>query len=395
MLHAGALDSIHLRRWAELTGDLGHQVSIAGHLRAGFAAAVDASAQVHVSPQLRWASTRHAQRTGRRRDVMFASLPNPAVEVPMLAAWLRRLVGRLRPDLIHAHWLPHWGAAAALAGGPPLVAGAWGSDIYDLRGVRRWLAGLTLARAEFVVAPSPHAAGALSSRSGRAGRVFHLEQGLDLDAFRPPSPEEREAARARLGVADGPAVLSFRTSAPVYRLPLVVEAFRRLLAQRPDARLLMVHGALPLDNATAAVLAGLGDSVRVLGEASPEEMRTCFHAADVGVSVPSSDGSPNSVWECLASGTPVVCSDLPQLRERFSPGEGAVFATSDSGAVAHALEGVVADSARAHGLGAAGRTWCEANVDRRDSMPRLDALYRGAVRDRACARAGSRPGARA
>jgi len=360
-------------------------VTVVGHLRPGFSPALAPSAQVLFAPQLRWASTRHAQRTGRRVDHILASLPNPAVEVPLAATWLRRLVRRLRPHLIHAHWLAHWGAAAALAGGPPLVAGALGSDVYLLNGLRRRLAELTLARADFVVAPSPHAATTLASRSDRPDRMLHVEQGIDLDVFRPPSRDEREAARATLGLTPGPAVLSFRASTPVYNLPLVAQAFRRLLARRPDAQLLMVHGALPLDRATVTALSGLGDSVTVIGEASQAEIRTCFHAADAGLSVPSSDGSPNSVWECMASGTPVVCSDLPQLRERFDPDDGAIFSKRDPEAVARALDGVVAEPAGARTLGAAGRRWCERNVDRRESLRHLDALYRRAVRDRACA----------
>ncbi len=49
------------------------------------------------------------------------------------------------------------------------------------------------------------------------------------------------------------------------------------------------------------------------------------------------------------------CSDLPQLRERLGHGAGAVFAAREPDAVARALDGVIADPARGHELGAGGQ----------------------------------------
>jgi glycosyltransferase involved in cell wall biosynthesis len=298
------------------------------------------------------------------------------VEVPVWAAWLRRLVRRLDVDVVHTHWLPYWGAAAGLARTKPLVAGAMGSDVYLLDGVERRLANVALAHAQVVVAPSPHATDALRARNGRPDRCVHLEPGIDLDAFRPPTGAERAWARHALGLGDGPAVLSFRAAGSVYGLPLAIEAFRRLRERRPDAQLLVVHGRIPLDGAAKAALMSLDGGVRVLGAVPHEQMRTCFHAADVGISVPSSDGSPVSLWECLACGTPAVCSQLPQLAGRVGERSGVLLAQRSPSALAAALDSVLTGASRGRALGLAGREWCQANMDRRDSLERLDRLYR-------------------
>src|SRR4051794_13090099 len=306
VLHAGPLDSIHLARWVELTAELGHVPVVAGHLRRGFRAAELAASvdRAHRAWQLPWASRRGTQLTGRALHRALASLPNGLVEVPLWAAWLRRLMRGLDVDVVHAHWLPSWGAASGLARARPLVAGAMGSDVYLLEGVERRFADVALARARVVVAPSPHAAAALRARGVPANRCVHLEPGIDLDAFRPPSDAERGSARDALGVGGGPVVLSFRSAGPVYGLPLAIEAFRRLRTRRADAQLIVVHGPIPRDGATEAAIRSLGGGVRVLGDVPHAHMRTCFHAADVGISVPSSDGSPVSLWECLSCGTP-------------------------------------------------------------------------------------------
>jgi glycosyltransferase involved in cell wall biosynthesis len=53
-------------------------------------------------------------------------------------------------------------------------------------------------------------------------------------------------------------------------------------------------------------------------------MAQYYNAADIGISVPYSDGTPSSVLECMACGTPVILSDLPSLR---------VWATHDKDAL--------------------------------------------------------------
>jgi glycosyltransferase involved in cell wall biosynthesis len=378
VLHAGTLDSVYLASWIQLTAQLGHVPLVAGHLHRGLTRApVRLPAEgIHRSWQLPWASARGARITGRPLHRWLASLPNSLFEVPVWAAWLRRLASRLQADVVHAHWLPTWGAAGALGGTRPLVVGAMGSDVYRLDRAERWLADTALARAQAIVAPSPHATAVLAARSGRPGCCLHLEPGIDLDAFRPPRAGERATARRALGLAEGPVVLSFRGAAPVYDLPLVIEAFRRLRRRRHDAQLVVVHGRLPLDRAAKAALGKLGGVARVLGVVPHWRMRTCFHAADVGVSVPRSDGSPVSVWECLACATPAVCSALPQLTGRVGERGGVAFVRRTPDEIAGALDAVLADPPGARALGLAGREWCEANVDQRHSLPRVDRLYR-------------------
>ncbi len=104
-------------------------------------------------------------------------------------------------------------------------------------------------------------------------------------------------------------------------------------------------------------------------------MPRLLRAATVGVSIPSSDGSPSSVWEALASGLPTVTSDLPQIEEKVGGAGAAVLAEPRSGPVAEALT-APADRPRAAGaLGAAARAWAERDADQRDQRARLRGVY--------------------
>jgi glycosyltransferase involved in cell wall biosynthesis len=100
-----------------------------------------------------------------------------------------------------------------------------------------------------------------------------------------------------------------------------------------------------------------------------------MRAADVGVSIPSSDGSPSSVWEALACGLPLVLSDLPQLREVVGDGGPARFVEPQSVQVADALGVVLSDPAARERMAHAGRDWALRHGDRDDQIERLGLLY--------------------
>jgi glycosyltransferase involved in cell wall biosynthesis len=50
-------------------------------------------------------------------------------------------------------------------------------------------------------------------------------------------------------------------------------------------------------------------------------MAELYRMSEVVVSVPISDGTPVSVLEAMACGKPVICTDLPSLREFITNGE--------------------------------------------------------------------------
>jgi len=51
---------------------------------------------------------------------------------PLLVPGLRKLIARLSPDLVVAHYLPNYGLLAALCGFRPHVIVGWGSDLLVL-----------------------------------------------------------------------------------------------------------------------------------------------------------------------------------------------------------------------------------------------------------------------
>lgn len=127
--------------------------------------------------------------------------------------------------------------------------------------------------------------------------------------------------RARRGWGEGEfVVLSTRSWAPLYGVEDLVRAFVGAAGQRPELRLLMLAGG-PLSPKIKAMVrnAGLIDRVHFPGQINQNDLPDYYRAADLYVSTSHSDGTSISLLEALASGLPVLVTDIPGNREWISP----------------------------------------------------------------------------
>jgi glycosyltransferase involved in cell wall biosynthesis len=286
-------------------------------------------------------------------------------------SWLRSVLDRVEPDLVHAHYLARWPYIAALAGCRPLIVTPWGWELYLAAGRDRRWADHALREADAVLALSLPMRRELQSRGVPADRIEVADLGVDLARFR-PSPDTADAGE--------PVILSFRGTPPtteLYNLDVVLDAFRIVRRRLPGATLVFLHGGAPLMEEAQARLDDLaGDGiVHVAGHVPHAEMADYMRAATVGVSIPVSDGSPSSVWEALATGLPLVLSPLSQVQERIGDTGAVVFAEPRAETVAAALIDVLEDAERREAMARRARAWAESNVDESREITRLSEVY--------------------
>jgi L-malate glycosyltransferase len=357
LLMLGPVNHPHVEHLALAMRERGFDVTAAGHVEPTLPPSILPPAGVPVL----------AAPAAARRD------PTGAVAHVL---WIRRLCRELRPDVVHAHWLCGYAAFAAIAGASPLVAMAWGSDVFGASGVRTLGNRIALRGARVAMADSQALLDRLVELGAARDTTVLVNWGVDLAAFTPVNGA-RPAVRAGLGLGPGPVILSPRSLTPIYNPDTILAAFERVTRQRPDAQLVLKHMGV----ADAAKRAHTRDPrVRVVGHVPHAQMASYYQAADVCVSIPSSDSSPRSVWEAMACGCPVVLSDLPWVRELITPGRDALVVPVQARAVADAIGRVLAEPPLAAGLGARGRALAEAHRDRGAEMDRLAAVYRSLAR---------------
>lgn len=164
-----------------------------------------------------------------------------------------------------------------------------------------------------------------------------IYNGVDLQRFQPPSPEQRQAARAELTLGDAFVVLNIGGVEPrknTVRLLRAFEHVKRMLAAAGRASVLLLPGGETLLDHTPyrqefeAALAGSGLSDRdvcVMGVVPDDRVPRLYHAADMLAFPSVKEGWGLAVLEAMASALPVLASDLPVFREYLRSGENALL----------------------------------------------------------------------
>lgn len=258
----------------------------------------------------------------------------------------RQLLRELAPTVVQAGPIQSCAWLAVKAGfAAPVMAVSWGSDILvhahadeDARGVtREALAGASafLCDSEAVLdtardfAPMPDE------------KVVKFPWGIDLSAF----PSGKGWGPIRPDWQDRKVVLSTRAWESLHGVETLLEAFALAHASDPELRLILgstgskagwVNGFLNKK--------GLEAVVHAPGQLPQDEIPGLFRSAHVYASCAHSDGTSISLLEALASGLPVVVTDIPSNEEWVGPEQawGWLAPAGDAPAVAQAFHAAFA-----------------------------------------------------
>ncbi|MFJ5234923.1 glycosyltransferase family 4 protein [Kitasatospora sp. NPDC088391] len=242
-------------------------------------------------------------------------------------AGLRSEFRRLRPELVHTTLYESdvLGRAAALSARVPVVSSlvnaAYGPEHLHARGLRPWKVraaqgadALTAQGVRRFHALTEHVADVMAARLRVARRrIDVVPRGRDVELLGSVTPARRAAVRAGLGLAeDVPVVLAAARQQYQKGLDVLVSAWPRVRAARPDAVLLLA-GSRGAETARLEELAARTSGVRFLGPR--DDVFDLMAAAEV-FAVPSRwEGLGSAAMEAMGVGVPLVCADVPALRE--------------------------------------------------------------------------------
>ena len=318
-------------------------------------------------------------------DVRTRPLPRSALAAMRAARSFLADLRVFRPDLLHLHYAGgKLGTMAALAGIRPMVVTVMGGDVLPeqhpggLARLERRATRRILEQADLLLVKSEALRPALEAWGGFGSKAEVVRWGVDPARFR-RDPVAAEAMRARLGLsARDRAILSPRPLAPLYNVHLAVEAMPEILASAPDAVLLVTeyNAEGSYRDAVRRRAGPLGDRVRFTGEIPAADMPALHSLADVMVSLPSSDGLPQSLFEAMACGTPAVLGRLPAYAEAVTDGESALLVDPAAPDVARAVVRLLNDEGLRARLAARGLARVREIAFLPGELDRVEALYR-------------------
>ena len=211
-----------------------------------------------------------------------------------------------------------------------------------------------------------------------ARRVVRIYNGVDAQAFVPPTPQQRGAARAQLGFSDGDFVVGtvagFR---PEKNHDVFFDGIHKALRTIAQLKVIAAGGG-PLFEHYQQYCERLGLAERVIFTGAIHNVQRYLHAMDVGCLVPGgNEGFSNAVLEKMAMGLPMIVTDVGGNAEAVLEGDnGFVIPPRDAAAFATALERMHADPARTARMGQRSRQRVEEKYSL-DGMWRAHAqLYR-------------------
>jgi PEP-CTERM/exosortase A-associated glycosyltransferase len=311
-------------------------------------------------------------------------------------ARIEQLAAELRPDILHAH-SPVLNAIPAIRAGRKLgipvvyeIRAFWEDAAVDhgttTEGSLRYRA--TKALETWAIKRADHAfticEGLRADIVGRgipATKVTVIPNAVDIESFQ-LSGDADPVLRAELGLA-GTTVVGFVGSFYAYEgLDLLLDAFAALLQTRPELRLLLVGGGPQDANLKAqAQRLGVADKVIFTGRVPHSEVSRYYDQIDL-LAYPRHSMrltelvTPLKPLEAMAQGRLFVASDVGGHKELIRDGEtGKLFKAGSAGALAAAIDDMLAHRERWPAMRAAGRHFVEEVRNWKNSVANYRAVY--------------------
>ena len=234
------------------------------------------------------------------------------------STFLLRVV-RARAGLVH---FPHYNLPLAFPGRSVVT-------IHDLfsyrfpeihsgwlpRSVNRLLISNAVRRAAAIITPSRATAADVANRFPRASeRIVPIAEAADERFAAVRNPPGETAWQRYFGVR--PPYFLYLGQWKAYKnVPLIIEAFGRIVAQHPGVQL-VIAGQDPRHPEVAAAVSHLPPGSALLPGHLPDDAVADLYRGAAAVVLPSrAEGFGLPVLEAMACGVTVVCSDIPVLRE--------------------------------------------------------------------------------
>lgn len=302
----------------------------------------------------------------------------------------RPLMTRLRSevDVLHGHKIGSnvWASVLGTLARTPVIVAHEHTWSFEGQPLRRLLdRRLIAARADAFLAVS-----ALDrKRMIEIERIDPAKVLLVPNGIPDPPPPGASDLRRELGIGQEPVVGTVCALRPQKALGVLLEAASTLADRIPGVKVVIVGDGpeRPVLERRIAELR-LQRTVRLLGHR--DDARDLMRGFDVAVCCSDFEGTPLSVLEYMQASLPIVATRVGGIPDLLETGrEGVLIEPGTPVELATAIEGLVADPARAARLGAAARSRQQARFEIGVTVREVERIYEGLASGRTAAELGA------
>lgn len=294
--------------------------------------------------------------------------------ISMLRA--RRLIKKIKPDIVHAHYATSCGLTAMMCGFHPTIVTVHGSDLTT--GIKspiwRPLLRRILTFADCVNTVSKDLEEMAISLGIEPDKIKTLTLGIDMDTF-------TSTDRSEIFPSNPIRLLCTRRLEPVFDHPTIIAALARLKEKKFEFRMTFVgDGSLRDALKQQAEDVGLNGCVKFTGKVPNNNLPDIIRRHDVYLSASLWDGTSLSLLEAMATGLFPVVSDIKAnsalLRHNV---DGLLFKIGDADDLAKCIMKFVEHPQLAIDAARQNRLKVIESADRKNNMKRLEKIFEGLI----------------
>ena len=333
-------------------------------------------------------------------DVIFISLsPSPERGVPTYNVGLgtrysetagkwkypismiraRRLLKRLKPDIVHAHYATSAGLAALICGFHPTIVTAHGSDLTLGIKSRIWrpLLRRIFQHADCVNAVSQDLAQMVVSLGIETNKVETLTPGIDTDEF-------AFVQRGAPDLSQGLRIVCTRRLEPVFDHQTIINALAMLNEKGIKFDMTIVGDGSARDELKQRVhAAGLDGRVSFAGKVDNARLPEILRRHDVYLSASLWDGTSLSLLEAMAMGLFPIVSNIKANAAWLNHNvDGLLHKAGDAEDLAKCIMQLCSHPQLAVEAAGCNREKVVRSASRRANMKRLEGIYRELIEKR-------------
>lgn len=348
------ISSIHTTRWANALAGRGHDIHLITQHRGGDV--LSSAVKVHYLP--------------------FHGNAGYFLNAPFLRMMLRKL----KPDILHAHYASGYGTLGRLCGFHPYLLSVWGSDVYDFpyeSPLKMSLLQKNLRAADLIASTSHVMAKQTHKICNGLSKIHVTPFGIDTKSFKPSNlPKNNDTIM----------VGTVKKLTFIYGIDTLIKGFaeaRTSLVKSDEQtasklRLLIVGGGEDRES-----LERLADSLNIsnvtefTGAVPYASVPDYLNRLDIYVSMSRLESFGVAILEASACALPVIVSDVGGLPEVVEDGvTGKIVPRDDPDALAKAMVELIMNKDLRKRMGQAGLKRVIDRYTWEDSVSTMENVYK-------------------